>query len=948
MRESINFNNNWRFKRLGNNDKCGSAYAGIDFDDSRWEEVAVPHTPKIEPLLVNDMWRGLCWYRKTFHLNAVKGKRVFLEFEGVMIVAEVWVNGARCATHKGGYLPFTVDISDVVNYGEDNLVALGIDNRDDPDIPPGKPLELLDFCWYGGIYRNVRLVVKDKLHITDAIFANQVAKGGVLVSYPKATEDEALVRVQTHVQNDYEVDMPFSILNTVATLDGKIVARQESARLMLKAGQDLCVLNTVRMKKPLLWSPEFPHLYNLQTTILAGREEVDREATRIGIRRLRISADGFFINGRKQYLRGTNRHQEYPFIGYALSDNAQYRDARNIKEAGFDIVRLSHYPQAPAFMDACDELGLLVMDAIPGWQAYKEGEFAELCLRNTREMIRRDRNHPSVVLWETSLNETYGMSDKIIAKLHAIVHEEIPGDQAWSCGWKNKYYDVFIPARQHTNGPSFWNNWKNGKKAIFTAEYGDCEYRWIHYRLSNFKQEISQRDYADESCCSRQRRGDGEQRMLRQAFNFQESHNQNRLCKAMIGDANWVFADYNRGYTTDHCESGVVDIFRLPKFVWHFYRSQRDAGYQAANFSAGPMAFVAGYWAGKMNGAIKVFSNCDEVELLLNGKSLGRQKPDKDRTCANLPHPPFTFRNIAFAPGVLKAVGYIGGCRKAQHVVKTPGRPKAIEIEFDFRGKPLAADGADAVFAYARITDENGTLVPGAKNKVRFKVQGPARLVGKNPVKAEAGIATLLLQGESIPGKVVVTASSPGLTSARKIVQTKGADGKAAPLRSKRIMAAGNINLQLQDALQAGKTTVARDLILRGAVSGILPMLFAESKYKAIIRFLVKKDIDVHAKSNFDGNTPLSWAAYEGKKEMVEFLIAMGADIRAREDHFGKTPLHLAAEEGHLDVVKFLVGKGADIDARDNAGLTPVQFARLNGHPDVVKFLVGKRARVNR
>lgn len=769
------FNSGWRFKRLARNDQRGSVYAGTGFNDTGWEAVALPHTPRIESLHAHDMWRGLCWYRKTFQLpDAYKEKKVFLEFEGVMIVAEVWVNGQKCATHKGGYLPFTVDISATANYGGDNLVAVGVDNHDNPDVPPGKPLKQLDFCWYGGIYRNVNLVVKDRLHITDPVYANKPAWGGILVSYPKVTKDEALVRIQTHVQNDHDVDRHISVLNTITDLDGKIISRQASFPKTIKVWRDDCLINTIRLKNPRLWSPESPRLYILQTTILADKKEIDRETTRIGIRRFQISSGGFFMNSRKMYLRGTNRHQEYPFIGYALSDNAQYRDAMNIKEAGFDIVRLSHYPQSPAFLDACDELGLLVMNAIPGWQAYKKGEFAALTLQNARDMIRRDRNHPSVVLWETSLNETYDMNDRMISKLHEIVHEEIPGDQAWSCGWKNKYYDVFIPARQHTNGPSFWNNWQNGRKAIFTAEYGDCEYRWVHYRLSNFKQDIASRNYADDSCCSRQRRGDGEQRMLRQAYNFQESHNQNHVCKSMIGDANWVFADYNRGYTIDHCESGVVDIYRLPKFVWHFYRSQRDAGYKAVNFDAGPMVFIANYWEWKTNGEVKVFSNCDEVELILNGKSLDRKKPDKDKSSALLPHPPFTFRNIAFCPGALKAIGYVRGHKKAEHVVRTPETPKAIELEFDSLGKTLSADGADAIFVHARITDRNGTLVPGAADKITFHVKGDARLIGHNPVRAEAGIATMLLQGGLKPGKIVVTAVSPGLRSALKTIITRG------------------------------------------------------------------------------------------------------------------------------------------------------------------------------
>ena len=254
--------------------------------------------------------------------------------------------------------------------------------------------------------------------------------------------------VQTHVRNDHRDARTFRVNTLLLGLDGRTIASQRSAAVVLESGADTTVALNLEVKSPRLWSPRNPNLYSVRSTITSGAEVVDSEQLRVGIRRIDISGDGFRINGEKMFLRGTNRHQEYPYVGYAVPAAAQHRDARRIKDAGFDYIRLSHYPQSPAFMDACDELGIVLMDSIPGWQYFgKDPEFAELQYRNCRDLIRRDRNHPSVVMWEVSLNET-GMPKEFIAKTHAIAHEEYPGDQCYTCGWTYGY-DVFIQARQH-------------------------------------------------------------------------------------------------------------------------------------------------------------------------------------------------------------------------------------------------------------------------------------------------------------------------------------------------------------------------------------------------------------------------------------------------------------------------------------------------------------------
>jgi len=723
-----------------------------------WQTVTLPHTAQLAPLLMGDMmWMGECLYRKVFAADpAWKGKRVCLNIEGAMHTADISFNGKAVGSHTGGYLPFQIDLSEVINYGATNELLIKLDNRENTDLPPGKPYRQLDFSWYHGLYRNVELQVTDKLHITDPVAANLAASGGIFVTYPKVSAEEATVHVRVHVKNDRITLSKFSVR---CSLSG-ISAQSEMATLAL--GDFTSSAITLTIPAPKLWSPTAPHLLPLMTEILNGDGTVvDSQCIKVGIRSVTCTAGRFAINGQKMYLRGTNRHQEYPYIGYAVPDSAQWRDAALIKQAGFDLVRLSHYPNSPSFLDACDYYGIVVMEPIPGWQFYKDGIFAERCLQNARDMIRRDRNHPSCIFWETSLNET-GQPDAFLKQLHEIVGQEYPG--AFSVSHSDKYHDVYIPARQHTDGPKFWDDWKRGDKPIFTAEYGDWEY--YADRAANFNQ-TGVKELKREEANSRQRRADGEKRMLQQALNFQEGHNQNHICTSMIGDANWLFNDYSSGAKPHYCTSGIVDFFRLPKFVYHFYTSQRNA---QGEFLTNPMVFIASYWTEKSPLAIRIFSNCDEVELRLNGTVIARQKPDRDIFSTNLAHPPFTFKVPAFIPGELKATGFIAGKSAAVQSVRTPGTPAKIRLVTRLSGVPVSKNAKDAFFVYAEILDRNDTLVPDAILPVTFAAEG-AELASPKTLDAEAGIASALLLTPSSGSPVRVSATATGLESASLMIK---------------------------------------------------------------------------------------------------------------------------------------------------------------------------------
>lgn len=706
-----------------------------------WEQVSLPHTAKVEALVTGPpgsdtfQWQGTAWYRRRFTAppNAAD-QAIWLKFEGAMNVADVWLNGELLGRHLGGWLPFVFDLSGKVRPGAENTITVRLDNRDNTLTGP-KPLKDLDFNPYGGLYRDVHLIIKDRLHITDPILAGKVASGGLFAHTLSATPDRAEEWVQVHVRNASEATRTFTVAVSLADDAGRAVVQSTSAAITLAPGEDTEVAQTLEVTEPHLWSPASPSLYTLKAEVREDGRVVDSETTRVGLRRFEISAEGFRINGERLFLRGTNRHQEYPHVGYALSADAQYRDALKIKSAGFDYVRLSHYLHDPAFMAACDELGLVVMDCIPGWQYFdrESAEFEALQLDNCRQMIRRDRNHACVILWEVSLNESW-MTDSFIEASHAIAHEEYPFDTCYSCGWTDGY-DVFIQARQHGGCT------EETDRACLVSEYGD----WEYYAQNAGLNQTVWADLAADEANSRQLRWHGEEALLQQATNFQEAHNDN-LKTIAFADGLWVMYDYNRGYAPDIESSGCMDLFRIPKFSYYFFRSQRPPTELLGRAESGPMVFIANHWTPDSPTDVRVFSNCDEVELRLNGRVAERRQPDADRLSTHLAHPPFTFSLGGFEAGTLEAVAYLEGQEAARHVVQTPGSPARLRLHLDEGGRAFGADGKDVAFVHAYVEDEAGTVCPDAWVNVFFGVAGHGEIVGTNPSPTEAGIAGAVVQ----------------------------------------------------------------------------------------------------------------------------------------------------------------------------------------------------------
>jgi beta-galactosidase len=700
--------------------------------------VSLPHTPKLEPLVMNGQFLGEVVYRKRFDYPLEKGRRLSIHFEGAMHTAEVFLNGQLVGSHIGGYLPFDVDLTSELQDSA-NVLEVFLDNREDPTVPPGKPIKDLDFYYHAGIYRNVWLEEFSGVQIQDPYFQTINA-------------NSSSATLQLDFELKYEPDYVILPLQVVAKLgDATFTLTNES---FTDSTNTILYTGRINLKTPQLWSPSNPNLYDLTIDIIYAQDTLASQVLKVGIRKPELKADGFYLNGTKLFLSGTNRHQEYPYVGYAVPDNAQKRDAQLIKDAGFNFVRLSHYPQAPAFYEACDELGIIVMDAIAGWQYYNPSRiFEQRCRNDLYALTFRDRNHPSVIFWENSLNET-NMPDDFIAQMNYISKQQI-GSNGFSAGWlDHPSYDVFIPARQHAKAPDYWAGYKPKAKAMFIAEYGDWEY---YAQNAGFNQ-TQFADLAPTERNSRHLRSASEKALLQQAFNFQEASNSNRKGANIIGEANWVCFDYNRGYSPDLEASGIYDITRLPKYAVSYYKSQLlDATHK-------PYVKIATNWSVLSPTSVTVYSNCDQVELLLNDKSILKKTATPGPASDYLAQPPFQFEIPAFEAGKLVARGFNRQVRVASDQVQTPGKPVQITLELDTLQTGIDTTKADLIFVRAKLLDANGTVVPTNDYKVTFSVQAQdAGLMCPAIQAMEAGIASALLRTEAPAHEILIKVSLTAL-----------------------------------------------------------------------------------------------------------------------------------------------------------------------------------------
>ena len=732
-------NHNWLFRIA---DDATADYSAEKLDCADWQSVRLPHTTEYVDFYTSKQWQGICWYRRTIEVDKVRGEQLWLNIEGAMNVADVWVNGKHCAHHLGGYLPVAVDLTKHLHKGK-NTVAIRLDNNDNPVTGP-RPLKRLDFLFYGGLYRNVSLISKGEVAITHPFIDTTPAEGGVFVSYDKVSEKSADVNVAVSVENDGKKAKSIVVVNRL--LDGKKVVAESRAEQKLAGKSRTTVKSKIVVENPRLWSHLSPALYTLKSSVEVGGKVVDEESRKIGIRSIEIKDDNLYVNGKKTFLRGVNRHQCHPYIGYALSDNAQVRDAVRIKEAGFDFVRLSHYPQSTAFLKACDSLGIFVLNCVFGWQYFnkKEPKFREFCYQQTRDMVRRDRNHPSILAWEASLNETKQPAD-FIAEMSRLVHEEYPAPYCYSAGWQ-RGYDIYVESRQFR----IFNNIKNHDVPLIVSEYGDWEYYANDGGLTQYVRGWRQKP----ELTSRQLREDGEKRMVQMVENINTAHIDNLTSVKAMGDGFWVMFDYNRGYTAEIEASGVMSHDRLPKYAYYYYRSLRPEGE--------PMVYIASNL--DQNSPIEkaIISNCEVVKLISNGKEVAELNFDISAT------PMRTFQKVALPEcNNLTAIGYRNGKEVARHTVLAPEALTKIAIELGECGVKLGKN--DQIFVYVRLQDKNGTTPNFTGGEVRLSVEGDAIIEGATVSPFRAGVASFIVRSGDQGGNIKIKAEYGTMTNSAEI-----------------------------------------------------------------------------------------------------------------------------------------------------------------------------------
>ncbi len=750
-----NFNQGWRF-HLG--DAEGAEAAA--FDDSKWQIVCAPHSVRLEPSEGSGSrnYQGVAWYRKHFTVPAdMVGKNVTVHFEAIMGKQDIFVNGEKVKSHLGGYLPITIDLTALgIKAGDKCLIAVKADNSDDKTYPPGKKQAALDFCYHGGMYRDVWLIGKSPVAITDAVEANKVAGGGVFFHYDNISEKSADVFVNVEVGNTSRSAAQPTVTAVVKDKNGKAVSSL-SKRIKVKAGNTAVANLAMKLKQPNLWSPENPYLYNVEITVSQNGKTVDGGTVRMGVRKAEFKGDdGFWLNGKPYHqLIGGNRHQDFAYVGNAVPNSQQWRDAKRLKDAGMTIIRAAHYPMDPAFMDACDELGLFIIVPTPGWQYWnKDPRFGELVHENTRQIIRRDRNHCSVLLWEPILNETRYPEDFALKALQ-ITRDEYPypgrpGAVAdmQSAGVADNY-DVVYDWPENIGKPTTVKD-----KCVFTREFGEMVDDWYAH-----------------NCLNRSARAWGERPMLTAALSLCDTYGTMfHGRRQFIGGAQWHPFDHQRGYHPDPYYGGIYDAFRQKKYAFEMFRSQV--------VDSEPMVFIANEMTQFSDADVTVFSNCDSVRLTVFGEKTMmlpvKHDPDGIQSAPVVfkgfwdfwQAREYSYKQRNWQKVTLLAEGIRDGKVVAVEKKMPSRRSTKLRLYVDSLGRGLTADGSDFIVVVAEVTDDNGNVKRLASDNIRFTVSGEGRIIGDgegimaNPRRVEWGSAPVLIQATNRPGKITVTAAS--------------------------------------------------------------------------------------------------------------------------------------------------------------------------------------------
>ncbi len=726
-----------------------------------WVEVDLPHDWLIEENYANDpalayggyLPRGIACYRKEFEISADdEGKRMVIEFDGVFRNSTVWVNGTYVGNHPSGYTSFHYDITSILRYGAEgkNVVFVRVDATD------------TEGWWYegAGIYRHVWLTKTDPLH---------VVHWGTYVTTPEVAQHQAKVSIRTTVKNEHPEDKECERVSRIVDATGREVARA-SSRDPIAAGGSAEFSQTAIVDGPRLWSVDDPYLYRTLTEVRSGGQLRDTYETIFGIRTIEFTADrGFLLNGRQVLIKGTCNHQDFAGLGIALPDRINEYKLRLLKQMGSNAYRCAHHPPTPELLDLCDRLGLLVMDENRWLNDSPEG------VRDLESMLCRDRNHPCIILWSMENEEGYQAVPKtgarILRSLVSITHRidpTRPTTAAICHGWDNPEYRRTLDVVGYNYGQL------TGK---------ELDGQEIGVDLYDHMTMLNHRSVGSETASNPVTRGEYEEDrdkgycspFVSYPSFYWTVEAAEKTWKSVVdnpflsGIFIWTGFDYRgepgvvRQWPNMSAQFAPMDMAGFPKDKYYYYRSM---------WTEDPLVHIFPHWnwPGREGSEMEVwaFSNCEEVELFVNGESKGRQP---------MPHCSHLVWKVEYAPGDISAKGWKAGALAAEAKVETTGPPAGVHM--DPHLSTLAADGADVSVVRVSIRDEQGRLVPTACNEVKFAIAGPGKILGVgngDPSSLEPdkafyrrafnGYCLAIVKADKEPGEIVLRATSAGLLPA--------------------------------------------------------------------------------------------------------------------------------------------------------------------------------------
>jgi beta-galactosidase len=713
-------NRRWRYSP-----KATPAARERDFDDAGFARVTVPHTNLRVPWHSFDekSYEFTSVYRRRFRLPAsARGRRVFVDFEGVMTASTVWLNGVKLGEYKGGFTPFSFELTPHVDIDRENVLTVEVDSSERPDIPPfGYEVDYLTF---GGIYREVSLRIVSATYL-DNIFARPK---DVLSSSPT-------VDIECYLTSN-EKTLPGGFSLHASLYDGDHLIAT-ATREIAGANDEGIPKQTLQLEKlgaVELWDLQRPKLYRVEVRLMRGAQVLDEQTRRIGFREAQFTPQGFSLNGKVIKLRGLDRHQTFPWVGQAMPERAQRRDAVILrKNLHCNIVRTSHYPQSRHFLDACDEIGLLVLEEIPGWQHIGDLPWQDISVDNVSRMIRRDWNHPSIVLWGVRINESRDNHDFYV-RTNAMAHS-------------------LDPTRQ-TGGIRYFQE-SEFLEDVFTMNDFGWPLKEPNHPLY-LNTEFVGHTYPTKTI-------DNIERLREHTIRHARIHDQLASNPQYAGGIGWCAFDYNThsnfGSGDRICYHGVTDIFREPKPAAGFYRSQCDPEEEV-------VLVPAFHWArGDENVGFTsalVCSNCDHLKFYVADKLVAEADPDR-KQFPHLKYAPFTadLSNKIDPWGDLRIEGYILGKLAITRKFSGSGLDQKFTLLPD--DTTLWGDGADTTRVVLRVTDEFDAIRPFASDAIRFELTGPAEFIGDNPFTLVGGTGAIWIRAGEVAGKVRLTATHPYL-----------------------------------------------------------------------------------------------------------------------------------------------------------------------------------------